>query len=364
MCEECWHIQTEDYADRGILFSKEYAYFSSFSRTWLEHAKQYVDDVVKRFGLGAHSCVVEVASNDGYLLQFVSQAGIPNYGIEPTQSTASAARKIGIEIVEEFFGLDLASKLASSGRQADLMVANNVLAHVPDINDFVAGFERLLKPDGVVTFEFPHLVNMILSNQFDTAYHEHYSYLSLTAVKKILEAQGLRVFDVEQIRTHGGSLRIFAQKRTSGVHPIEARVEALLKREEQLGIKTREFYEGLQQKADKIKNVLLQFLIEQKKCGKIVIAYGAAAKGNTILNYAGVRPDLLRYVVDLNPEKQDKYLPGSRIPIVAERIIRQERPDYVLILPWNLRSEIVNQLSYVTDWGGRFVTAIPELTVT
>lgn len=363
VCEECWLVQTEDYADRELLFSKEYAYFSSFSRTWLDHAKSYVQQVVTRFNLNAYSCVVEVAANDGYLLQYVRQAGIPNYGIEPTQSTALAARRLGIDIIEKFFGLGLAEELILVGRQADLMIANNVLAHVPDINEFVAAFARLLKPHGVVTFEFPHLVNMVLSNQFDTAYHEHYSYLSLTSVKRILESQGLCIFDVEEISTHGGSLRVFAQKTHSGVHTVGKNVELLLRKEEQLGVCSRRFYKGLQQRADSRKNELLKFLIDVKKNGNKLIAYGAAAKGNTLLNYAGVRPDLVPFVVDLNPDKQSKYLPGSRIPIVSGQIIEKERPDYILILPWNLRLEIMHQLTYVQRWGGKFVTAIPELTV-
>lgn len=361
VCMECWLVQTEDYAGAEELFSADYAYFSSYSTTWLKHAEQYVADMVQRFELNASALIVEVAANDGYLLQYAKARGIPCLGIEPTTSTADAARAKGIEIVEEFFGVALAKKLVAQGKQADLTAANNVLAHVPDINDFVGGFVVLLKPAGVATFEFPHLLRLVTENQFDTIYHEHYSYLSLTAVKRIFEHNGLSVFDVEELPTHGGSLRVYAQRSDSGIRDISPNVPHLLQREVAAGMTTSAFYASFQSKADRVKNDLLRFLIEVKQAGKTVAGYGAAAKGNTLLNYAGVRPDLLPFVVDRNPAKQDKFLPGCRIPIVAEAQLIQARPDYVVILPWNLRKEVMAQLEYVREWGGRFVIAVPVL---
>jgi SAM-dependent methyltransferase len=306
---------------------------------------------------------VEVAANDGYLLQFVQARGIPCTGIEPTASTAAAARAKGLTIVEDFFGTRLAEELTAQGKQADLIVANNVLAHVPDINDFVRGFALLLKPQGVASFEFPHLLRLLENTQFDTLYHEHYSYLSLGTVERIFARAGLAVFDVEELPTHGGSLRVFAQRAATGQHPMSERVAALRQREEAAGLFTRSAYAGFQEKAERIKNDLLAFLIEAKREGKKVAAYGAAAKGNTLLNFAGVRTDLLPFVVDRNPAKQGKFLPGSRIPIVDEARLRTYVPDYVLLLPWNLRAELAEQLAYVRAWGGRLVTAVPKLEV-
>ena len=362
LCEHCWLVQTEDFADREALFSDTYAYFSAISTSWLEHSRLYVEAMIARFGLSQTSTVVEVAANDGYLLQYVRAANIGCYGIEPTSSTAAAARQRGIEIVERFFGLELADELASSGRQADLMVANNVLAHVPDINDFVAGFARLLKPTGVATFEFPHLCELIAHNQFDTVYHEHYSYLSLTAVANIFAANGLLLFDVERLPTHGGSLRVYAQ-RADGQHMVTEEVSALLDEERKLGVTTTAYYEALQSSAEKIKNDLVRFLINCQNDRKSVAAYGAAAKGNTLLNFAGVRNDLLPYVVDRNPAKIGKFMPGSGIPIVAEERLSEQRPDIILILPWNLRDELITQLSYAKDWGAHFAIAVPELAI-
>lgn len=361
VCETCWLVQTEDHAGREDLFTEDYAYFSSFSASWLAHARAYVEAMAARFGLGAESCVVEVAANDGYLLQFVRDRSIPCYGIEPTASTAAAARDKGIEIVERFFGVALAGELAAQGRQADLIAANNVLAHVPDINDFVAGHARLLKPEGVATFEFPHLMRMVAENQFDTAYHEHYSYLSLVAVARIFAANGLEVFDVEELETHGGSLRVFAQ-RAGGPRPVEPRVAALLARERAAGMETPAFYAGFQAAAERVKDALLAFLLDAKARGLKVGGYGAAAKGNTLLNFAGVRPDLIPYVVDNNPAKAGKYMPGSRIPIVAETVLREDRPDRILILPWNLRDEIKGRFAEADAWGAEFVVAVPRLT--
>lgn len=363
VCDQCWLVQTEDFAEANELFDADYAYFSSFSSSWLTHAKNYVDSMIHRFELTANSQVIEIAANDGYLLQYVKAEGIPCLGIEPTHSTAQAAREKGLEIIEAFFGVDLANELVHKGYQADLTAANNVLAHVPDINDFVGGFASLLKPNGVATFEFPHLVNLVEQNQFDTIYHEHFSYLSLTSVKSIFEKNGLQVFDVEEIPTHGGSLRVYAQRSDTGSHQIDKRLQDLLNKEHDLGVDSLAFYQHFQQKVDRIKDDMITFLIEAKQAGKKVIAYGAAAKGNTLLNYSGIRPDLLPYVVDKNPAKQNKFMPGSRIPIVSEDIIREEQPDYILILPWNLKQEVVAQLSYTQTWSAKFVTAIPTIEI-
>lgn len=364
VCEQCWLAQTEDFAQAHELFDPNYAYFSAFSTSWLRHCERYVGMVTDRFALGPASHVVEVAANDGYLLQYVKARGVPCTGIEPTASTAVAARKRGIEIIEEFFGVRLAQRLAAEGRQADLMAANNVLAHVPDINDFVAGFATLLKPQGVATFEFPQLLQLLAENQFDTIYHEHFSYLSLTAVQRIFAANGLSVFDVDTLPTHGGSLRVYAQRSGTGRQACSPRVDQQLAREQEARLLQREGYAGFQQRAEKIKDALLSFLIQARKEGKRVVAYGAAAKGNTLLNFAGVRPDLLPFVLDRNPAKQGHYMPGSRIPILApEGVLERERPDYVLVLPWNLLAEVKTQLAGISQWGGRFVTAVPELII-
>ncbi|MFY3435824.1 methyltransferase domain-containing protein [Achromobacter mucicolens] len=364
VCESCWLVQTEDHAGREALFTDDYAYFSSFSSSWLAHSRRYVDAMIGRFGLGKDSMVAEIAANDGYLLQYVNEAGIACYGVEPTASTAQAARDRGIDIVQRFFGVELGDELTESGRAADLIAANNVLAHVPDINDFVSGFAALLKPQGVATFEFPHLLRMVQDGQFDTVYHEHYSYLSLTAVSRIFTANGLSVFDVEHLSTHGGSLRVFAQRLDTGKHETSAEVARTLDEEQRAGVATPDFYACFQQQAERVKNDLLAFLVELRRGGKRIAAYGAAAKGNTLLNFAGVRPDLLPYVVDLNPAKQGKYLPGSHIPIVAEARLREDRPEYILILPWNLKTEVSEQLAYARhDWNAKLVTAIPSLSI-
>ena len=363
VCESCWLVQTEDFAGFDDMFSAEYAYFSSFSSTMLAHVKQYSQEMTARFGLNTSSCVVEVASNDGYLLKNFKAAGIPCYGVEPTASTAKAAREIGIESIEEFFGIKLASRLVSEGRQADLTAANNVLAHVPDINDFVSGFTLLLKDQGVSTFEFPHLLNLVDKAQFDTIYHEHFSYLSLTAVNTIFKANGLSVFDVEEIATHGGSLRVFAQKTSTGKHALSPRVAAMLAREATLGMKTAAYYGKTQADAVKIKRDLLQFLLKAQEEGKTVAAYGAAAKGNTLLNYAGVRDDLVKFVIDLNPAKQNKFMPGSRIPMVGADALETQKPDYMLILPWNLEAEIKAQLASKHQVTWQYVIAVPELKI-
>lgn len=363
VCTECWLVQTEDYAGADELFSADYAYFSSFSPSWLQHAENYVTCMTERFGLESSSHVVEIAANDGYLLQYFKSIGIPCLGVEPTSGTATVARNKGIEIIEDFFGTRLAKTLVAQGRQADLVAANNVLAHVPDINDFVTGFAMLLKPTGVATFEFPHLLQLIAENQFDTIYHEHFSYLSLTAVSRVFEQNGLGIFDVEELSTHGGSLRVFAQRLDFGCRPVSQVVNEMLTRETMAGIRTQAYYAGFQKKAEKVKDDFVSFLIEAKRAGKSVIAYGAAAKGNTLINYAGIRPDLISRVVDRNPAKQGKYLPGSRIPIVDETCISTEKPDYVVVLPWNLCSEVISQLAYIREWGGEFVTAVPQICI-
>jgi SAM-dependent methyltransferase len=363
VCTDCWLVQTEDYAGAAELFSSDYAYFSSFSTTWLQHAERYVSKMIERFDLDDSSLVSEIAANDGYLLQYVKHAGIPCYGVEPTRSTADAARNKGLEIVESFFGVELATELASRNQRVDLVAANNVLAHVPDINDFVAGFAVLLKPSGVATFEFPHLMRLVEENQFDTIYHEHYSYLSLTALKSVFTQNGLEIFDVEELPTHGGSLRLYCQRVDTGKRPVSKAVNALIVEEKAAGLASVEFYAGFQVQAEKVKNDFLAFLLDAKTNGKKVAGYGAAAKGNTLLNFAGVKPDLLSFVVDRNPAKQDNFLPGSRIPIVDESWIEKEQPDYIVILPWNLRIEVIAQLDYVREWGGRFLTAVPELQI-
>lgn len=361
VCQQCWLVQTEDYTRADHLFDADYAYFSSFSSTWLQHARDYVAQMVERFGLDCRSRVVEVAANDGYLLQYVAQRDIPCLGVEPTRSTAQAARDKGLLIRESFFGRDSAAQLLAEGWAADLMAANNVLAHVPDINDFLCGFAALLKPTGVATFEFPQLLTLMAGQQFDTLYHEHYSYLSLTAVQGLCQRNGLEIFDVETLPTHGGSLRVFVQRVDGQRRPVLDSVARQLLLEQQAGVSTPEYYQTLAPAAERIKHELLRFLLQAKAEGKRVVGYGAAAKGNTLLNYAGVKPDLLAWVADASPHKQGKYLPGSRIPVVAPERIDQERPDYVLVLPWNLLGEVSEQLAQVRQWGGRFVIAVPEL---
>jgi SAM-dependent methyltransferase len=363
VCKKCWLVQTEDYVGADEMFSDEYAYFSSYSSSWLKHSKNYVENVISRFELLSESMVVEVAANDGYMLQYFQDKGIPCYGIEPTHSTAEVARDKGIEIIEEFFSAAKANELLIEGRQADLIVSNNVLAHVPDINDFVKGICTLLKPTGVATFEFPHLLNLVELNQFDTIYHEHYSYLSLTAVQEIFESNGLSVFDVEEISTHGGSIRVYAQKFDVGVNTKSKAVKLLKEKEDNIGMSDVNFYKGFQHRVENIKIEFLQFLLQAKKEGKQVVGYGAAAKGNTMLNFSGVRQDLVSYIVDKNPMKQGKFMPGSRIPIVEINNILLTKPDYVIIFPWNLKDEVIFQLEFIREWGGEFVISIPELRI-
>jgi 2-polyprenyl-3-methyl-5-hydroxy-6-metoxy-1,4-benzoquinol methylase len=363
VCTDCWLVQTEDFTQADELFDADYAYFSGFSKSWLDHCQKYVSDVVQRFKLNSESHIIEVAANDGYLLQYVKEIGIPCLGIEPTASTAKVARAKGLQVIESFFGIDLANELASQDLQADLTIANNVLAHVPDINDFISGFAVLLKYQGVAVFEFPHLKRLVDGNQFDTVYHEHFSYLSLVAMKQVFLRNGLSIFDAEEHPTHGGSLRVFAQRSDTGQHLLCKRLTDLIQIEEVAGLCTSDYYKKFQARADKIKNEFLSFLLGAKRQGKTVVGYGAAAKGNTLMNYAGIRPDLISFIVDLNPAKQGKFMPGSRIPIVSEDELRLMKPDYVVIFPWNLKEEIINQLSYIREWQGEFITAVPELTL-
>lgn len=364
VCQICWLAQTEDFAQAHELFDADYAYFSSFSSTWLEHAKRYATEMSARFHLSSSSHVVEIAANDGYLLQYFKAANIPCIGVEPTASTAAAARAKGIYIVQGFFGVALANTLVSRGKQADLTAANNVLAHVPDINDFVAGFTVLLKSTGVATFEFPHLMQLMALNQFDTIYHEHFSYLSLTAVQRIFAANGLTVFDVEEHPTHGGSLRVFAQRTDTGKQPINDHVAKMLRTEDAIGIQTEKYYLAFQARAEKVKDDFINFLAEAKRQGKTVAAYGAAAKGNTLMNFAALGSDLIQYVVDKNPAKQGKFMPGSRIPIVSPEALRSPRPDYLVILPWNIAEEVMQQNAVLAELGTQFVKAVPKLEIT
>ncbi len=363
VCQSCWLVQTEDFAQAHELFDADYAYFSSFSSTWLEHARRYANEMSAHFHLDSSSHVVEIAANDGYLLKYFKAANIPCTGVEPTASTAAAARAKGIDIVQEFFGVALANTLVAQGKQADLTVANNVLAHVPDINDFVAGFTVLLKPSGVATFEFPHLMQLIALNQFDTIYHEHFSYLSLTAVQRIFAANRLTVFDVEQHPTHGGSLRVFAQRTDTGKQPISDRVAKMLGTEDAIGIQNKKYYLAFQARAEKVKDDFVNFLAEAKRQGKTVAAYGAAAKGNTLMNFADLGSDLIQYVVDKNPAKQGKFMPGSRIPIVSPEALRSPRPDYLVILPWNIAEEVMQQNAVLAELGTQFVKAVPKLEI-
>ena len=362
VCDHCWLVQTEDFPLFDELFTKDYAYFSSVSQTWLEHAENYSKMIQKRLGLDESSFVIEIASNDGYLLKNFVSNSIPCLGIEPTDSTADAAERFGIAVFRRFFGSDMVEELVSGGKQADLIIGNNVYAHVPDINDFTAGLNKALKPWGTITLEFQHLMRLIEECQFDTVYHEHFSYLSLYTVAHIFKQAGLRVFDVEELPTHGGSLRVYGC-RADDARPTTNRVEAVLEDEKERGLRRLDTYLDFQSRANKIKDNLLAFLIEQKRLDKTVAAYGAAAKGNTLLNYAGIKPDLLRYVCDAAPSKQGKFLPGSHIPILPPSALAEQKPDWVLILPWNIKKEIVAQLEYIRESGAKFVVAIPELQV-
>ncbi|MCK9230769.1 MAG: class I SAM-dependent methyltransferase [Syntrophales bacterium] len=362
VCKQCWLVQTQDYARADELFTQDYAYFSSVSASWLRHAEAYYRMIQRRLNLGPENYVIEIASNDGYLLKNFVSGKIPCLGIEPTDSTADASATLGVPVLREFFGRGLAERLSEEGKQADLVIGNNVYAHVPDINDFTAGLKEVLKPGGTITLEFPHLLRLIEQNQFDTVYHEHYSYLSLFTVDRIFTTEGLRVFDVEELPTHGGSLRVYGC-HSGDPRPTTEAVSAIIVEEERQDLRKPETWRVLQQRAEHIKDDLLLFLIELKRLGKKVAAYGAAAKGNTLLNYAGIKPDLIPYVCDAALSKQGKFLPGSHIPIVSPDVLREQKPDTVLILPWNIASEIVEQHTYVKEWGGVFAVAVPGVEI-
>lgn len=364
VCDNCWLVQIGEVKKAVEIFGEEYTYFSSYSTSWLEHARRYVEMMRSRFHFDENSLVMEAASNDGYLLQYFRQHGVPVLGVDPTANTARIAADKGVPTVVDFFTTRLARELVAEGRRADLLICNNVLAHVPDMNDFVGGMQLVLKPDGVATLEFPHLLNLVDDCQFDTIYHEHFSYLSLSTVARVFAAQGLTVFDVQELPTHGGSLRVFARHSADHSKPITEAVRELLAREQAAGMLTLEYYQDFQPRVDTVRAEFLEFLLEQRRAGKKVVGYGAAAKGNTLLNYCGIQgTDLMPIVVDASPYKQGKFLPGSHIPVLSPEAIREEKPDFVVILPWNISAEVADNLSYIQDWGGQFVTAIPSLHV-
>jgi len=362
VCNECFLVQLEEFVSPEHIFT-EYAYFSSYATSWLQHMKSYTDKVTERFQLGEQSHVVEVASNDGYLLQYFVEKGIPCLGIEPAVNVAKVAVEKGVPTITEFFGVTCANELVAADKQADLIIGNNVLAQVTDLNDFVAGMQLLLKPQGVVTMEFPHLERLVEENQFDTIYHEHFSYFSFITVEKIFAAHGLTLFDVEELPTHGGSLRIYARHQNDQTKPVSTAVHELRAREETLGITTVEYYDAFAEQVKETKRKLLEFLIDVRRQGKTVAGYGAPGKGNTLLNYCGIRTDFIDYTVDRNPYKHGKFLPGTHIPIYPPEKIHETKPDYVLILPWNLKKEIMEQMVSIRSWGGQFVVPIPEVTV-
>jgi len=362
-CSECFLVQVDEYKKSDAIFSNDYAYFSSYSTSWLAHAEKYTNMMIERFGFNQSSQVVEIASNDGYLLQYFNNKNIPVLGIEPTANTAKVAAEKGIKSIIDFFGVTLATKLSNEGIKADLLLGNNVLAHVPDIVDFVGGMKIILNDCGVITMEFPHLMQLVDNNQFDTIYHEHFSYLSFYTVKKIFASQGLQMFDVQELPTHGGSLRIFAKHDNDTSKVISPNVKALLDKEAGKGMVGLSYYDNFQQKALNVKLDLLKFLVQQKSAGNTVAAYGAAAKGNTLINFCGIKKDLIDFVVDANPHKQNKFLPASHIPVMNEAYLKQQKPQYVIILPWNLKEEITAQLSYIKDWGGKFIIPIPSVQI-
>ncbi|HUZ57996.1 MAG TPA: class I SAM-dependent methyltransferase [Hanamia sp.] len=362
-CHHCFLVQVDEYKKSNAIFNNEYVYFSSYSSSWLHHAKKYTEMMIERFGYNEQSQIIEIASNDGYLLQYFKEKNIPVLGIEPAENTAEVARQKGITSINKFFGEKLAKELVTKHIKSDLLLGNNVLPHVPDIVDFVKGMRIILNPAGVITMEFPHLMQLVDNNQFDTIYHEHFSYLSFYTVKQIFESIDLEIFDVDEIPTHGGSIRIYAKHKEDSSKKISKNVAALLDKEKSKGMTELSYYSHFAEKAEKVKLDLIEFLICQKKENKKVAAYGAAAKGNTLLNYCGVKNDLISYAVDANPHKQNKYLPASHIPVTNESFLKNDKPDYILILPWNLKEEIINQLSYAKDWSAKFVIPIPELQI-
>ena len=362
ICDKCFLVQIDEYKSSKEIFNKEYAYFSSYSTSWLKHCLHYVDMITDRFGYNENSQIMELASNDGYLLQYFKKKCIPVLGIEPAKNVANVAQENGIETIIDFFGVRLAKQLAAQNRKANLIIGNNVFAHVPDVNDFVLGMKIALNNGGVITLEFPHLMQLIEQNQFDTIYHEHFSYFSFYTASLIFDKHGLELFDVEQIPTHGGSLRIYGKHKEDASKSISSNVADLLK-EEAKGMRNIEYYKGFKEKVNEVKINLVTFLIDQKKKNKKVVAYGAAAKGNTLLNFCGIKNNLIEFVVDASPHKQGKYLPGSHFPIVTEEMIKKFKPHYILILPWNLKAEITDQLKYIREWDAKFVLPIPKLEV-
>ena len=362
VCERCYLVQLPVFRSSVEIFS-DYAYFSSYSDSWLQHAKRYTDSMIERFGFDHESQIIEIASNDGYLLQYFKEKKIPVLGIEPAENVAQAAKAAEIPTVVKFFGFQTATELAAEEKHADLLIGNNVLAHVPDVNDFVRGMKVILKPQGVITMEFPHLSRLVAENQFDTIYHEHFSYFSFTTVKQIFAHHGLEIFDVEELPTHGGSLRIYAHHEEDQSKVNTAHVVALLEREEADGFQDLELYLAFDKKAKKTKRSILDFMNQSKNEGKSIVGYGAPAKGNTLLNYCGIRRDYIDFTVDLSPHKQDRFLPGTHIPIYHPDRIKETRPDYVVILPWNLKDEIMQQMAHIREWNGHFVTLIPEVRV-
>jgi 2-polyprenyl-3-methyl-5-hydroxy-6-metoxy-1,4-benzoquinol methylase len=362
VCEQCYLVQLPVFQSSEEIFS-DYAYFSSFSDSWLQHAKAYTDLMIDRFGFGTESQVIEIASNDGYLLQYFKEKGIPVLGIEPAKNVAQAAQEAGIRTLEKFFGGQTAVELTQEGKYADLLIGNNVLAHVPDTKDFVKGMKIILEPHGVITVEFPHLMRLMAENQFDTIYHEHFSYFSFTVVNRLFDQHGLTIFDVDELPTHGGSLRIYARHAEDTSKVISENVKVLLEREAAEGFENLEFYLTFNQKVRSAKRAVLDFMIRTKNEGKTIVGYGAPAKGNTLLNYCGIRTDFMEYTVDRSPHKQGYFLPGTHIPIHHPEKIKETRPDYVVILPWNLKDEIMHQMAYISDWNGKFVTLIPEVRI-
>lgn len=362
ICKSCFLVQLQEFETPGNIFS-DYAYFSSYSDTWLKHAKDYVDKMINVFGIGIHSYVVEIASNDGYLLQYFTKQGVPVLGIEPALNVAEVAKQKGIPTETIFFGAETAKRLASEGKHADLLLGNNVLAHVPNLNDFVKGLKVLLKPQGIITMEFPHLLRLMEETQFDTVYHEHFSYFSFLIVEKIFHAHGLTLFDVEELSTHGGSLRIYARHTEDKTKPVAQRVGQLKQKEIETGYADIHHYVGFQERVKAVKKEILKFLIQAKEEGKRVVGYGAPAKGNTLLNYCGINADFIDYTVDRNPHKQGHFLPGSHIPIEEPNKVKETKPDYLFILPWNLRDEIMEQMAFIRQWGGKFVIPIPRIEV-
>ncbi len=363
VCEKCFLVQLEEFETAKNIFSSDYAYFSSYSESWLKHCRDYTQMMIERFDFNKKSFVVEIASNDGYLLQYFKQQGIPVMGIEPAANTALAAEKIGIPTDVTFFNTPYAIKMKISGKLADLIIGNNVLAHNPDLNDFVSGLKIALKPSGIITLEFPHLLRLMEENQFDTIYHEHFSYFSFSSVQMLFASHQLTLFDVEEIPTHGGSLRIYARHENDASKPISDNVMRLLEKEESAGLLDLKTYSDFGRKVEETKRKLLMFLIQAKNEGKKIVGYGAPAKGNTLLNYCGIRTDFIDYTVDRSPHKQNKYLPGTHIPVKYPDKIRVDRPDYVLILPWNIKDEIIEQMCFIRDWGGKFIIPIPEARI-